>query len=1202
MSTRSGNPPSRPRGGGGTGRPGGQRGGQGGGQGGGRRGSRQQGRSAGSPGGRRGDEITDPLPGPSTFVWVTWNANPDSFQRPQGSLQEVQLAGLPSGQVVARTGGSHATVTPETDEDGERLRRAMASRSRVAVLSTVQIVESGGRRSLRLGLSLYVYEQAEPMAAQSIGVGDRVLATVGKMRSRLRDDPDRILRWLRDRLLLPPQPGSGPDAPDRMIVSVGLSDPGEPTGYRVHGRGVIADVRIEDGRLVMHRLRRTGGNDHRGPLRMTRCAVTFTDVSKAGELRAEMRQQLSRLAAGKGFLAMWHEYNRQETQFVRRQVRQVGFGRYTARESLGAGVYRFHLDLTAPQDGNELTLAEQARNRLDAHEDFELEAAAQLPAVLTGRQDDDDGWALIHDRLDKDTVTGTVVNADVATGTVDVRLVDLKTRRVAGVGADEQTAPPPQGFLYRSFRGDRRQMQRRKDAFDRILHDGTRIPNLLALFEGKTVSVQPPTRVEPVSDAVRECFVGGRPTPMQEEALRVALNTPDIALIQGPPGTGKTQVIKALQTRLAELGRGYAKLRGSILLTSFQHAAVDELVERSEVLGVPAAKVDRMGRGTTVRMDRWRLETIDELAAEVEGEGNALGRSLGLLRRVAARSAGYLLAPTAREGTVALLRDIEEETAGMLSTALADRLGRLRWTLESAPQPSVFAPDDRHELALRALRGVRTVPESFADDGPAAAAKALRRVRALADRSDDPAVRDAAAGDAEALDLLERAAEWDEDGDVPPFLPDLAAARDRLLERLQPAAGPPVQAAADPEVDRLLAEIVEELEDHVRDSGDGGPELAMLDYLEGLRGDPVAVEWTLRAYTASYATTCQQAASNAVRDVKQETDIDDVVFDTVIVDEAARANPLDLMIPLIHAGRRIILVGDHNQLPHMLEPEVEQHVEDIDPDARGRLRESLFQRLFEELGDGRAPVRRVVTLNTQFRMHRVLGEFVSRNFYGGTIDSPRPDAEFVHGLPGYDGLAAAWLEVPARLGKEMGRRSRRRPAEARVIAEQLARLLRAAPSLSFGVISFYSDQVSEIYRQLAAHGLVKPGDQGYEPAEELRYDQHGRRLDRLLVGSVDAFQGREFDVVFLSTTRSSPPGRVPAPGTPEHERWVRRRYGHLTLRNRLCVAMSRQKRLLITVGDPALFEGPEAPSQVEPLSEFLKLCRQGGEHGRFFAA
>ncbi len=42
-------------------------------------------------------------------------------------------------------------------------------------------------------------------------------------------------------------------------------------------------------------------------------------------------------------------------------------------------------------------------------------------------------------------------------------------------------------------------------------------------------------------------------------------------------------------------------------------------------------------------------------------------------------------------------------------------------------------------------------------------------------------------------------------------------------------------------------------------------------------------------------------------------------FPTVIVDEAARANPLDLLIPVTQASERVILVGDHRQLPQVID-------------------------------------------------------------------------------------------------------------------------------------------------------------------------------------------------------------------------------------------------------------------------------------------
>jgi hypothetical protein len=45
--------------------------------------------------------------------------------------------------------------------------------------------------------------------------------------------------------------------------------------------------------------------------------------------------------------------------------------------------------------------------------------------------------------------------------------------------------------------------------------------------------------------------------------------------------------------------------------------------------------------------------------------------------------------------------------------------------------------------------------------------------------------------------------------------------------------------------------------------------------------------------------------------------------------------------------------------------------------------------------------------------------------------------------------------------------------------------------------------------------------------------------------------------------------------------------------------MSRQRRLLIVVGDAAMFDAPRAPAGAAALTEFLRMCREGGDHGRF---
>ncbi len=57
-------------------------------------------------------------------------------------------------------------------------------------------------------------------------------------------------------------------------------------------------------------------------------------------------------------------------------------------------------------------------------------------------------------------------------------------------------------------------------------------------------------------------------------------------------------------------------------------------------------------------------------------------------------------------------------------------------------------------------------------------------------------------------------------------------------------------------------------------------------------------------------------------------------FDSVIVDEAAKANPLELLMVMALAKERIILVGDDRQLPHYLDDEIGKKLEDESQDAQ----------------------------------------------------------------------------------------------------------------------------------------------------------------------------------------------------------------------------------------------------------------------------
>ena len=97
------------------------------------------------------------------------------------------------------------------------------------------------------------------------------------------------------------------------------------------------------------------------------------------------------------------------------------------------------------------------------------------------------------------------------------------------------------------------------------------------------------------------------------------------------------------------------------------------------------------------------------------------------------------------------------------------------------------------------------------------------------------------------------------------------------------------------------------------------------------------------------------------------------------------------------------------------------------------------------------------------------------------------------------------------------------------------------------------------------------------------------KLDEVRIGSVDAFQGMEFDVIFLSVVRSynkipNCKDRIEAlqqldKNTEEYrlekDRVGRGIYGFITSEQRLCVSLSRQKKLLIIVGNSDIFVSEE---------------------------
>jgi hypothetical protein len=347
---------------------------------------------------------------------------------------------------------------------------------------------------------------------------------------------------------------------------------------------------------------------------------------------------------------------------------------------------------------------------------------------------------------------------------------------------------------------------------------------------------------------------------------------------------------------------------------------------------------------------------------------------------------------------------------------------------------------------------------------------------------------------------------------------------------------------------------------------------------EELEGESLYIRDSIMAYTESIAATNQKAGS---RDITSK-------FQNVILEEAARSNPLDLLIPMTRALRRIILVGDQKQLPQLIENDivedvVENKYEDLaERDiARKKYESSLFGILYKNLG--KAPKKRWIRLNEQFRMHPVIGDFISSLYYDNEVKAGMPDQALKksHGLTvaGLKDKVMVFCDVKRDLGTENRGVGKSRECEAKRVMSLVKEIMHdpAGKDLSIGVITFYAAQRDLIFKEAERLGYASRMPSGdYNIEENVKTTRDGR--EKFRIGTVDSFQGKEFDVVILSSTRSNTLERK--------EGNVRKIFGFLTSENRLNVAFSRAQRLLIVCGDGEMFGDEYAQTYVRGLYEF----------------
>jgi DNA replication ATP-dependent helicase Dna2 len=182
-------------------------------------------------------------------------------------------------------------------------------------------------------------------------------------------------------------------------------------------------------------------------------------------------------------------------------------------------------------------------------------------------------------------------------------------------------------------------------------------------------------------DGEPETFVGNNAA--QDEAVRLAVDADDFALIHGPPGTGKTHTIARIVAELVDRGE-------DVLLSAFTNRAVDNALDAVRERGV--ADVARVGTEHGVRED------MLDVRLEQGGEPNE--------RAAALRDAPVVAATTATCGS----RVMREQS---FDVALIDEASQLTepGTLAAVSRTDRFVLVGDHEQlppVVRAENDLRT--------------------------------------------------------------------------------------------------------------------------------------------------------------------------------------------------------------------------------------------------------------------------------------------------------------------------------------------------------------------------------------------------------------------------------------------------------------------------------------------------------------
>ena len=279
-------------------------------------------------------------------------------------------------------------------------------------------------------------------------------------------------------------------------------------------------------------------------------------------------------------------------------------------------------------------------------------------------------------------------------------------------------------------------------------------------------------------------------------------------------------------------------------------------------------------------------------------------------------------------------------------------------------------------------------------------------------------------------------------------------------------------------------------------------------------------------------------------------------FDVAIIDEATQILEPQLLGILCARGEdekdaidKFVLIGDHKQLPAVVQQNAEQaaiYDESLLSIGLSNLKDSLFERLYRNCTaacSSSAIHRSYDMLCRQGRMHPEVALFANRAFYGGRLIP----VGLPHQIEDSDTICrlAFYPSVPEKAGAS----AKINYSEARIVADLAVRIYEHHQSdfdesRTLGIITPYRSQIALIKKEIESVGIPV--------------------LNRILVDTVERFQGSERDVIIYSFCVNYPYQLKFLSNLTEEE--------GVLIDRKLNVALTRARKQMFITGVPELLE------------------------------